>query len=141
MNTTKLSIAAVMVFALGSSAAVARADGDAPKKAAVPFKSSIQAPEDKDAPKPTTDEQKKAEEARLLALAKVTPDEAKAAGMAVYDGDFKYVKIHNYAGNLAYEVEFKDGLEIIIDAGNKAVLQLRIEKGSAFDKARTDVGK
>src|SRR5947209_6985308 len=102
MKTTTLSMA-VAVFLLGASAAVARADGDTPTKPAVPFKSSIQAPEDKDHPKPTTDEQKKAEEARLLALAKVTPDDAKAAGTAAYDGEFKYVKIHNYGGNLAYE--------------------------------------
>ena len=136
MKTTTLTVAVLFL-----AAAVARAWGDEPPKPAVPFKSSIQVPYDKDAPKPTTDEEKKAEEARLLALAKVTPDEAKAAGMAAYDGAFRYVKIHNYAGNLAYEVEFKDGLEIIIDAGNKAILQLRIEKGSAFDKARSDAGK
>jgi hypothetical protein len=135
MKTTTFAVAVLFL------AAAARAYGDEPPKPAVPFKSSIQVPEDKDRPKPTTDEEKKAEEARLLSLAKVTPDEAKAAGMAAYDGAFKYVKIHNYAGNLAYEVEFKDGLEIIIDAGNKAILQLRIEKGSAFDKARTDAGK
>ena len=61
--------------------------------------------------------------------------------MAAYDRIFKYVKIHNYGGNLAYEVEFKDGLELIIDAGNKAILQIRIEKGSAMDKARSEAGK
>lgn len=76
----------------------------------------------------------KKDQKELLALAKVTPDEAKAMGMAVYDGKFDHVKIHNYGGNLAYEVEFEDGMELIIDAGNKAVLQVRFEKNSAFDK-------
>src|SRR6516164_6189150 len=116
MKTTTLSLAVFVLF-IGALAAVARTNGDDPAKPAVPFKSSIQVPEDKDKAKPTTDEEKRAEEVRLLSLAKITPDEAKAAATAAYDGAFKYVKIHNYGGNLAYEVEFKDGLEVIIDAG------------------------
>jgi uncharacterized membrane protein YkoI len=140
MKATHGSIGVVVLFILGTAVTAAQAQGEQ-KKPASPLKSSIQVPEDKNRPKPTTEEEKKAEERRLLALAKITPDEAKAAGMAAYDGVFKYVKIHNYDGNLAYEVEFKDGLELIIDAGNKAILQIRIEKGSAMDKARKEAGR
>jgi uncharacterized membrane protein YkoI len=98
-------------------------------------------PDDKDRAKPAKEEEEKAEERRLLALAKVTPEEAKAAGMAAYDGVFKYVKIHNYDGNLGHEVEFQGGLELILDAGNKAILQIRVEKGSALDRARKEAAK
>jgi uncharacterized membrane protein YkoI len=142
MKTTKLLTPVLAGFLFVAATTVAQDQGNsAKKKQALPPKSSIQVPEDKDRPKPTTEKEKQAEEKRLLSLAKITPDEAKAVGMAAYDGIFKYVKIHNYGGNLAYEVEFKDGLELIIDAGNKAILQIRIEKGSAMDKARSEAGK
>src|SRR5690349_24361694 len=113
MKTTPIPTALLVSLLLGTASTVAHAQADVAKKP-LPFKSSIQVPDDKERPKPATDEEKKAEERRLLALAKITPDEAKAAGMAAYDGAFKYVKIHNYDGNLAYEVEFKDGLELIL---------------------------
>lgn len=76
------------------------------------------------------------DERHLLSLAKITPDEARAAGQAYYNGDFKYIKIHSVDGNLVYEVEFQDGLELIIDAGNRLLLQVKVEKNSVFDKAR-----
>jgi uncharacterized membrane protein YkoI len=140
MKTRFVTVAVLACLLWAAAAIAAQTQGEQPKKPGVPFKSSIQVPEDKNRAKATTDEQKQAEERRLLALAKITPEEAKAAGMTAYDGVFKYVKIHNYDGNLAYEVEFKDGLELIIDAGNKAILQIRIEKGSAMDKARKEAG-
>ena len=139
MRSTLFIIASLVGFPIVTS--FAQAKDDPVRKPSLPFKSSIQVPEDKDRPKPTTKEEIEAEERRLLKLAKITPDEAKATGTAAYDGVFKYVKIHNYDGNLAYEVEFKDGLELIIDAGNKAILQIRIERGSAMDKARKSVAK
>jgi uncharacterized membrane protein YkoI len=139
MKLKHVSLGVTLLLLLDTAMAAVHAQGEA-KKPAAP-KSSIQVPQDKNQPKPATDEAKRAEEQRLLALAKITPDEAKAAGMAAYDGAFKYVKIHNYDGNLAYEVEFKDGLELIIDAGNKAIIQIRIERGSAMDKARKESGK
>ena len=141
MKTTKTPLVVLAGLFLGATVAAAQAPGEGAQKPALPFKSSIQVPDDKDRAKPVTEEEKKAEERRLLALAKVTPEEAKAAGMAAYDGAFKYVKIHNYGGNLAYEVEFKDGLELILDAGNKAILQIRVEKGSALDRVRKEAGK
>jgi hypothetical protein len=141
MKTTTLSSAVLVSLLFVAAVTVARVQADEPKKPALPFKSSIQVPEDKDHPQPTTAEEKKAQEQRLRKLAKITPDQAKAAGMAAYDGVFKYVKIHKDGGNLAYEVEFTDGLELIIDAGNKAILQIRSEKGSAIDKARKEAGK
>jgi uncharacterized membrane protein YkoI len=140
MKATHGLMGVMVLFVVGTVVTTAQAQGEQ-KRPAVPFKSSIQVPDDKNRPKPATDEEKKAEERRLLALARVTPEAAKAAGLAAYDGVFKYVKIHNYDSNLAYEVEFKDGLELIIDAGNKAILQIRIEKGSAMDKARKEAGK
>jgi hypothetical protein len=76
------------------------------------------------------------DEQHLLSFAKIRPDEARAAGLAYYNGDFKYVKIHSLAGNLVYEVEFQDGLELIIDAGNKLLLQVKLEKNSVLDRAR-----
>lgn len=76
------------------------------------------------------------DERHLLSLAKITPDEARAAGIAYYSGELKYVKIRSIAGNLVYEVEFQDGLELMIDAGSRELLQVKIEKNSVFDKAR-----
>ncbi len=76
------------------------------------------------------------DEKHLLSLVRITPDEAKAAAVAYYDGNFKYVKIHSVAGNLVYAVEFQDGLELMIDAGNKTLLQVKLAKNSVFENAR-----
>ena len=91
----------------------------------------LQIPPEPDRVKPVTEEAKRAEQERLRPFAKVTPDEAKAAGMAAYDGEFKYVKLHNY-DDLVYEVEFADGLELSVDAGNRAILRVKFEKGSVL---------
>jgi len=90
-----------------------------------PYTSSIQVPRGM----PT-------DEKHLLSLVRITPDEAKAAAVAYYDGNFKYVKIHSVAGNLVYAVEFQDGLELMIDAGNKTLLQVKLAKNSVFENAR-----
>jgi uncharacterized membrane protein YkoI len=68
------------------------------------------------------------DEAKLLAAAKITPDEAKAAAMEKYKGSpIKYVKIHNVKGNLMYEVEFQNGKECILDVGNRKLLTISQE--------------
>ena len=61
MKTIKLLTAVLAGFFFVAAVTVAQVQGDSAKKQA-PLKSSIQVPEDKDRPKPTTEKEKKAEE-------------------------------------------------------------------------------
>lgn len=63
------------------------------------------------------------EPANLASLAKLTPEQAKAAAQAARPGfPVKQVELENENGCLIYDVEFADGWEIKIDAGNGKVL-------------------
>lgn len=63
------------------------------------------------------------EPADLTSLAKITPEQAKAAAQAARPGfPVKQVELENENGCLIYDVEFADGWEIKIDAGNGKVL-------------------
>lgn len=63
------------------------------------------------------------EPANLAPLAKLTPDQAKAAAQAARPNfPVKQVELENENGCLIYDVEFADGWEIKIDAGNGKVL-------------------
>ncbi|RDV84033.1 PepSY domain-containing protein [Ammonifex thiophilus] len=65
-------------------------------------------------------------EAQYLAkLAKITPDEAKAAALKAVPGQVTGVSLDNENGNLVYSVEIKNGNEVVdvkVDAGNGQVL-------------------
>ena len=138
----KMATSLIVAFTLLGTCAISVAGQEEPtKKPIVSFRSSIQVPPEKDRAKPTTDEEKKDEQDRLLRFAKITTDEARTAATTAYDGEFKYVKIRNYDGNLVYEVEFADGLELAVDAGNKAILRVKFEKGSVLEKARKKAAK
>ncbi|MHB8928346.1 MAG: PepSY domain-containing protein [Bacillota bacterium] len=66
-----------------------------------------------------------AEAAALQAMAKLSPEQAKAAALAAVPGTVVEVDLDNENGNLVYSVEVKtaDGVkELKIDAGNGQVL-------------------
>ncbi len=66
-----------------------------------------------------------AEAASLQALAKITPEQAKAAALEAVPGTVVKVDLDNENGNVVYSVEVKatDGVhELKIDAGNGTVL-------------------
>jgi hypothetical protein len=69
----------------------------------------------------------------LQGLAKITPDQAKAAALAAVPGNATKVELDNEDGNLVYKVEVAgaDGkqTDLEIDAGNGAVLSRETESG------------
>lgn len=73
------------------------------------------------------------EDAALGALATVTPAEASAAALDAQPGTIDDVELSNENGNVVYEVEVvaTDGAEfdVIIDAGNAEVLDIRADDG------------
>ncbi len=75
------------------------------------------------------------EPADLASLAKITPDQAKAAAQAARPGfQVKQVELENENGCLVYDVEFVDGWEIKIDAGNGKVLAQHQEGSEKQEK-------
>jgi hypothetical protein len=71
----------------------------------------------------------------LQGLAKITPDQAKAAAVAVVPGNATKVELENEDGNVVYAVEVTgtDGkqTDLKIDAGNGAVLSKESESGDS----------
>lgn len=69
----------------------------------------------------------------LQGLAKITPDQAKAAAVAAAPGNATKVELENEDGNLVYKVEIAgaDGTQtdLKIDAGNGSVLSKETEAG------------
>lgn len=65
------------------------------------------------------------ESAQLSFLAKITPDEAKAAALKVVPGTVEKVSLDNENGYLVYSVEIKTNsgvVDVKVDTGNGAVL-------------------
>ncbi|HHY78787.1 MAG TPA: PepSY domain-containing protein [Thermoanaerobacter sp.] len=65
------------------------------------------------------------ESAKLASLAKITPDEAKAAALKVVPGTVTKVSLDNENGYLVYSVEVKTAngvVDVKVDAGNGTVL-------------------
>ncbi|HHW56821.1 Peptidase propeptide and YPEB domain-containing protein [Thermoanaerobacter thermohydrosulfuricus] len=65
------------------------------------------------------------ESVQLASLAKITPDEAKAAALKAVPGTIEKVGLDNENGYLVYSVEIKtnnDTVDVKVDAGNGAVL-------------------
>ncbi|MBV6622548.1 MAG: PepSY domain-containing protein [Rivularia sp. (in: Bacteria)] len=67
------------------------------------------------------DLEEKQEMAKYKSLAKITPEQAKAAAEAEIGGQASEVELENEDGNLVYEVEIGKK-EVIVDAGNGKVL-------------------
>uniref|UniRef100_A0A7C3UZF7 Peptidase n=1 Tax=Desulfobacca acetoxidans TaxID=60893 RepID=A0A7C3UZF7_9BACT len=69
------------------------------------------------------------EPADLAALAKITADQAVAAGQAAFPGaKVEKVELENENGCLVYEVHLSNGMEIKVDAGNGKVVHQELEK-------------
>lgn len=81
------------------------------------YKGSIQLPQGKESAE-VPDAQ---EQAQLQALAKITPDQAKQAALAVVPGTVTSVKLGDENGSLVYEVIIGN-TEVKVDAGNGKVL-------------------
>lgn len=65
------------------------------------------------------------EAAGLQALAKITPDQAKAAALQAVPGTASKVELDNENGNLVYSVEVKTAngdVDVKVDAGNGTIL-------------------
>lgn len=84
------------------------------------------------------------ESAKLASLAKITPDEAKAAALKVVTGTVTKVSLDNENGNLVYSVDIKTSTgstDVKIDAGNGKVLAQDNgqdnEKAGETEKAKT----
>ena len=81
------------------------------------YKGSIQLPQGKGGAEiPDAQEQ-----AQLQVLAKITPDQAKQAALAVVPGTVTSVKLGDENGNLVYEVVIGK-VDVKVDAGNGKVL-------------------
>ena len=64
------------------------------------------------------------EPADLSTLAKIKADQAMAAAQAAFPGAaVKKVELDNENGCLVYSVELRNGGEVLVDAGNGAVLR------------------
>ena len=82
------------------------------------------------------------ESAKLASLAKITPDEAKAAALKVVPGTVTKVSLDNENGYLVYSVEIKTNtglVDVKVDAGNGAVLAQ--EKGQDNEKSKEKVSE
>ncbi|KHO61368.1 peptidase M4 [Thermoanaerobacter sp. YS13] len=80
--------------------------------------------------------------AQLASLAKITPDQAKAAALKVVPGTVTKVNLDNENGYLVYSVEIKTNtglVDVKVDAGNGAVLAQ--EKGQDNEKSKEKVSE
>nr|WP_228042562.1 MULTISPECIES: PepSY domain-containing protein [unclassified Tychonema] len=81
------------------------------------------APEASDGDGETNDDaEEKQESSRLQSLAKITPQQAKAAAEAAKGGTASRVKLENEDGNVVYSVAIGQQ-EVSVDAGNGKILQ------------------
>lgn len=100
------------------------------------FISSIQVP-------PGNHGQTKAERATYLAsLAKITPEQAKAAALAQFPGaTVQKVELDNENGSLVYSVQLTDtagkSTDVKVDAGNAKVLATEADGPDGADDAET----
>ena len=110
MQIRHFKIAACVVLVLLWLSLAAAQDKHGKQKSG-PYHSSIQVP-------PSEKDQ-----AKLQAAAKVSPDQVKAAAIEKHTGwPVKYVTLKNIKGDLVYEVEFKDDVEMFFDAGTGELL-------------------
>ena len=124
--------AAVAALGLGGTGiAIAQSGGDA--KAA--YTSSVTAPD--------SGSESEGNDAALAALAKITPDQAKAAALAAVPGNAGQVELENEDGNVVFGVEVTTSagkvIDVKVDAGNGKVLAQEADDGDESDaKGGTD---
>jgi uncharacterized membrane protein YkoI len=132
-------LAALALLLGGSLAGVARAQTPAKAKSQVeaegqvPYKSSIQVPNDNKGRREDAEgkeghkAEEQAEAARYQRLARITSDQARSAALAKVPGTAGSVELENEDGNLVYSVTVKTTAgerEVKVDAGNGNVLQV-----------------
>jgi uncharacterized membrane protein YkoI len=70
----------------------------------------------------------------LNSLAKITADQAKEAALAANPGSIvTQVELDNENGNLVWSVEFTNGIEIKVDAGNGMVVHTENDANEASE--------
>ena len=132
---------AIAVATLGGVAGIAAAQssGSAPSAAneSPAYKSSVTAPNGPD----TGKDNESGDSAALQPLAKITPDQAKAAALAAVPGTAGKVELENENGNVVYGVEVTDTAgkttDVKVDAGNGTVLakEADTENAGGHEKA------
>lgn len=109
----------------GTGIAIAQSGGDA--KAA--YTSSVTAPDS------GTDSE--GNDAALTALAKITPDQAKAAALAAVPGTAGQVELENEDGNVVFGVEVTTSagkvIDVKVDAGNGKILAQEADDANESD--------
>jgi uncharacterized membrane protein YkoI len=74
------------------------------------------------------------EPANLDSLAKITADQAKEAALAASPGaTITQVELDNENGNLVWGVEFTNGIEVKVDAGNGMVVHTENDANEASE--------
>jgi len=117
-----LAAAAALTLGIGGVAAAQSSGDDKSESGAQEqdpsYQSSVTAPE--------TEGQSEADEAKALeGVAKISPDEAKAAAVGAVPGSVVQVELDNENGNVVYSVEIDTGngvTDVKVDAGNGSVL-------------------
>lgn len=89
------------------------------------YKSSVQISD-------TTEQDDKTEQAKLASVAKITPDQAKAAAEKALGGTASEVKLENDGGNVVYAVTVGTK-EAKVDAGNGSILHSETSDGETND--------
>ena len=109
----------------GTGIAIAQSGGDA--KAA--YTSSVTAPD--------SGTESEGNDAALTALAKITPDQAKAAALAAVPGTAGQVELENEDGNVVFGVEVTTSagkvIDVKVDAGNGKVLAQEADDANESD--------
>lgn len=118
--------AAVLTLGLGGTGiAIAQSGGDA--KAA--YTSSVTTPD--------TGTEVEGNDPALAALAKITPDQAKAAALAAVPGTAGQVELENEDGNVVFGVEVTTSagktIDVKVDAGNGKVLAQEADDANESD--------
>lgn len=116
-----LSALLVVCMAIGVSIALA---SDGPKTTATQSQQTQEAEQDVQEPSyQSSIKVPEAEPANLDSMAKITADQAKEAALAASPGAaVAQVELDNENGNLVWSVEFTNGIEMKVDAGNGQVV-------------------
>jgi hypothetical protein len=119
--------AAVAALGLcGTGIAIAQSGGGGGDSGKAPYTSSVTVADS------GTDSE--ANDAALAGLAKISPDQAKAAALAAVPGTAGKVELENEDGNVVYGVEVTTAsgstMDVKVDAGNGKVLSQEADDGA-----------
>ena len=141
MSTTKkIALAAALVATLGFAGLTRNVSAkQTESQLTVNNREKTEIAEASDSDGKTNDDaEEKQEAAKYQSLAKITPEQAKAAAEAAVGGKAKEMELENEDGNLVYDVEIGKK-EVIVDAGNGKVLY--IEDESQEDDEATEANR